>query len=283
MGERALGAAEGGVAVGRGRERRRDAVEPALRPGRVAGGEVEIAQVEQREPRRVALLRRRGGALERVARAVPADALPRAPEAEPHVGAPGHALREVGERGDDLLIEPRVLRGVGPERESDGRVGQDGEDGAGVLAGLERHPLRERGLGGAALVFEAEREDLDPPEESVQRLDEPRHGRDESLAGGRSSKKKRRRGAAVARRGIEPEEGCPVSRRERGALWTTPQRSCSGDGGAARWPRPGAPRPMHGDDGRASRDKRYADPTRLGYYEGAAERTAELGSDRHAR
>ena len=174
--ERALGAAHRDLAIDDG-QRRRDPIEPALRPRRVARREIEIGQIEQRQPRRLALVRRRRGSLQRLARARPLDPPPRAPEAQPHVGAPRHLLGEPGERRHDLVIEPGVLGRVGPEREPERRLGQRREDRPRVLPGLERLPLGERRLGGLTLAFEAEREDLDAPEEAGESLDEPRHAR----------------------------------------------------------------------------------------------------------
>ena len=174
--ERALGPPHRDLAIDDG-ERRRDPIEPALRPRRIAGREIQIRQVEQRQPRRLALVGRRGRPLQRRARVGPLDPPPRAAEAQPHVSAPRDLLRELRQRRHDLVVEPRVLGRVGPEREPERRLGQAREDRPRVLARLERLPLRQRLFGGLALAVEAEREDLDAPEEAGKSLDEPRHGR----------------------------------------------------------------------------------------------------------
>ncbi len=172
--QRALRAAQqhGRVRAG---EQHRDALQPVAGARRVAGREVHVAEVEQRLAGARAVVGGRGGALQRVARLRVAGAQAGASEAEPDVRAEREALPELREGRHHLVIEPRVLRGVRPEREADERVRDLFQDVAGGLAGVQRAVAGEGGLGRPALVVQAEREDLDPPHEPRQPFEDARH------------------------------------------------------------------------------------------------------------
>ena len=122
-------------------------LEPQLGARPVAGGEIQVRELEEGVAARLAAsLGDREGAGEGVADVArgPARVAARAAEADPHLGAGRGPPRELFERQRELRVELGRLAGIGEQREADRRIGRASEDAPCSGAGAHRVALGER-------------------------------------------------------------------------------------------------------------------------------------------